>query len=221
MRKNDLATNFVLENTSADLVLDYVTEKEWNEDADLVQRVTSGILTDEDKSYLEDQVGDLSHKRDDRTTEEYVSELFRSWLIEDVLVDLINDCPQPITAEHAGKDAQRKLLSNTSTKSDFKVKYNETARSVEQTSDYTNYWGSVGEMDLRGKKIQTLKQQNGLILGFNVQDQEVILVDPAKKSASKTDNHTGFGGKDANMIDVSEANSVALEDIGELLLEAF
>lgn len=215
--KNDDVSRMVVQQSDGMIIGEFVETHNWNEDAGLIQRLFAGCSTDEDKTYLEDNLEHLEHKMDSRTPTEYGAELFRGWIVEDILVDLINTDSSSVEASVNGEDSERELLEDTSPDADLSVVYNGDSRPVEVVTDYTEYWTRNGEMDFRDWKIQSIKDEDGLILAVDVTKQEVFIIDPQTISAEYIDSHKPYGGKSAYKIQIEDINRTDISQVASVL----
>lgn len=146
------------------------------------------------------------HNRDRRSAERYAQDLVASWVLEDYVISMITD--NDLKLKLSGADKNRKILPNTSVRSDsdYIALYKGEEVNIELACDYSNYWKIKKKIDLRDKKYQKLVDSQSLLLGISILSKNFFIADFRKPiKAQYISCHSPFGGKPAYSIDFKEA----------------
>lgn len=111
----------------------------------------------------------LSSFRDNRSAEQYATELMLGWIVEDALCIALSN--KTTSAHLAGSDKFRDFLAadKITTDQDIIVSDGEHAIGLEVVTDYSNYWSRTNTCDMRYSKINSGESSNSYILGISLQ----------------------------------------------------
>ena len=136
------------------------------------------------KTYPETYENLLScvHNRDYRTPMQYAQDLVCSWLFEDYLMEELSNKGLKISL--SGEDRNRKILKSAkvSSNSDYLVEVNGRTAFIELANDYTGYWNTKKQCDLRDDKFLHIKEginkaDYSLLMGVDFKNQSFFLID--------------------------------------------
>ena len=139
------------------------------------------------------------HQADQRTPIEYAQDLVAAWLMEDhfFFQELASDCYR---LSKNGADRRRQILPNTrvSSSSDFVVERDRNRVTLELMNNYTDYWRRTGQLHLRDRKYDDLKDSRSLLLAVAVLTREFVIFDFRREiPAEFIPSHKGYGWKPA------------------------
>lgn len=199
-------------------IQDFIKQSNWEEEPELVENTLRGNVTDEQEEYLQSKLSGLSHKRDSRSAEEYGRELLVNWLLEDVIVSILEN-DSTITVNRSGEDANREFLENTTADPDLEVSIGAEEYLVEIIVDYTGFWKRSGNIDLRDNKYNHLqKSTNGLVMGIDFDDNTVFIDKPSVLNSEYL-NHHPVWNKPAYRGNESEVEFTDFSELNEELKE--
>lgn len=198
--KAQISEELVKKNSGLSIA-EFVDEEDWNENTELITHLIKDKLTENEASYLEEKLGDLGHLRDNRSCEEYALDLITGWLIEDIFVYLLTDHD----VERQSADKEREFLASPDADSDLAVKINDEEVPLEVTHDNSGFWQREEVWStLRDSKFENLKDENALILGLDMKNEEIFVL-----WAQKADKI----GKEYNHRINKEASKINLEPV--------
>lgn len=137
-----------------------------------------------EKQYPETYSNLLSckHNRDCRTPMQYAQDLVCSWIFEDYLMAELEN--KGLEINLSGEDRNRKILKSTkvSSSSDYLVSVNNKLIYIELANDYTGYWQTKKQCDLRDDKFLHIKKgvegaDYSFLLGIDFKNTCYFLVD--------------------------------------------
>lgn len=200
-------------NTSVEEIVE-----DWKIDNALVENLLKDSVTQSQKEYLEEQLGTnkLAHNMDNRTPVKYGAFLVRNWLLEDIVSDILSS-DADISVKKSGKDSQREFLDSPNADPDLNITLGGSTYYIEVIADYDNFWQPVGKIDLRDEKYPNLQnKENGILLGIDFKNNDVLTGYPMRMEASYTESHDPYGGKQAYRVD---ASTVTFSDFSNLSME--
>ncbi len=159
------------------------------------------------------------HHADKRTPLEYAQDLVASWLIEDSFLLVFNH--GGLSAKLDGADNKRRILPNTetSTASDFSIKFSGSTRKLELMNDYTGFWSRQHILHLRDNKYTKMKNEATLLLALSVTTSEFALYDFEESINVKyIPYHKFYGGKPAYELQIPK--SILKEASSHSIIEA-
>lgn len=191
----------------------FIEEQTWNENSELISRILIGETHEEDENYIEEKLGSLTHKMDNRSAVEYGEELVRGWIIEDLILEEFNSLGIPVKL--SGEDKNREFLEQTTSDADLVTEVDGEITHIEVVSDYTGFWQRSGDADLRDNKYNKLQEhENTIILGIDFDSNEVFAVDPEEINGEYMEVHPVWH-KPAYRLDVSDVAFTSMEEVGQ------
>lgn len=146
----------------------------------LFVQVLACQISDDCERYLNWVLGrpELKHHRDGRTPVEYGMDLVLGWLKEDAVVALLGK--HGMSATLSGSDRRREFLGASSVNSepDLTVFFGSASRKIEVVYDASGTWKDQDRCDLRGKKLERVRSERGLILGVDILNSEAFVYNP-------------------------------------------
>jgi hypothetical protein len=199
------------------VIKQFVNQHDWNEDAGFVARTLTNEISDEDKVYLFDVVGDMNAQSDRRSPKRYAQDLLLNWVIEDHLSEQFAKISE-LEVGLEGVDSNREFLSNLTSDPDFTFVLEKESYDIEMCSDYGGYWEENDKMELRRNKLPKLAEKGVFILAVDIQSQECFFINPQECSSKYIESHPPYGGKSAHQIDLEKTDFTRV-DIDELSFE--
>ncbi len=211
--KVDFIQDLVEANTGLE-VREFIEREGWNEDTGLVVNLLEDQLTVSDEDYLEDKLGDLQHLKDQRSDAGYALELVMGWLVEDLIVNILEENHD---VSRGSADSEREFLSNPEASSDLEVVVDGETVPLEITQDYTGYWQRKGEFStLRDGKFENLKEEEALIIGLDIQNDEIFILE-ADKADKEGKSYNPRINKEASIINMENVEFEDVDDLEEVL----
>lgn len=216
-KKVEFAESFVENNFDLSFE-EFIEEENWEESTELCSNVLSDGLTKEDRDYLNEKL-DLAHLKDSRRPVEYACDLIVGWVLEDGILRILKE-EMELETTLSSADKNRKFLKSPDATPDMTViKSDGTKIPLELAQDFTGYWQRKGKIDLRDNKYVNIKEEDGVLLGLDFENEDFFVVD-----ISETDGHSHYHppfGKEAYTFGFDGIEFHDLEDMKEVLTEHF
>lgn len=200
-------------------LLDYIELCQWKEAFKLCTNLINDCVTGENKRYLENKLGGLSHLKDRRTNEEYALDLILGWAVEDAMRDIFNETLHLNTSLNSA-DKNREFLTSPKAASDFIIYHNDQELYVEIISDYTGFWRNNLRVHLRDDKYLNLKAEDGILLGFDYRNSRFLILKVKSIEGNRVKRikeHRPYGGKPAYEINLKTSDFYQIEDFLDYL----
>ena len=129
------------------------------------------------------------HQADSRGVERFAQEIVGNWIIEDIMLKLINEGKVvQVKCRLNGADKFRRLLSAkcVTEDPDYEVEIGGRVIRVELITDYSGWWKRHEVISLRDRKFNNLSKMNALVLCVDMSDRTFSVFDPANCSAAIT-----------------------------------
>lgn len=214
-----LTNVFVMKHLGYNL-LDYIKHCNWKENFKLCNNLINDCVTGENKRYLENKLGGLSHLKDRRSNEEYALDLILGWAVEDAMRDIFNETLHLNTSLNSA-DKNREFLTSPEASSDFIIYHNDQEHYVEIISDYTGFWRNTSRVHLRDKKFLNLKAEDGILLGIDYRNSSFLILKVKSIEGNRVrriKEHRPYGGKPAYEINLKISDFYQIEDFLDYLL---
>jgi hypothetical protein len=135
--------------------------------ADIFKSALTGNYTARQVLHI-NEVCNLPHNRDTRTSLQYATDLIIGWLSEDAILKMIPNA-QPIGADKDRDFLTKGAISHTA---DIQT----PTKTIELIFDYTNHWSKADKLDLRDNKLDYLKQNNITLLGVAPRTGKALVI---------------------------------------------
>lgn len=171
-RKASITQKIIEKNTGKSLT-DFLEDKNWSIEIDLVIDLINNDIDEQQATYLEEVLGSLDHLKDNRSSQEYALDLLAGWMIEDLLIELLK---QEFEIKRDSADKRREFLQNPEASSDLSISLKDQDVPLEITHDNSGFWQREEEWStLRDKKFENLKKENALVLGLDINNEDFFL----------------------------------------------
>lgn len=211
--KTHKLNNFLLDVCNKDII-NFIESKDYNENNKLLVSLLYDSLDEKQEEKINNITSDLSHNKDHRESKEYLSELIRGWIMEDVLKDLISE-KYDVTL--AGSDNERKILKdnkNITTEADLKI-YN---KSVEVITDFNSYWDYQDYIDLRDNKYNKIKNNNSLVLAVDIENNKIFIFDTDSVINSEKYYNENWS-KECHKLEIEDKNKYNINNINKAITD--
>jgi len=209
-KKAQFTKDLVHENTG-ETVSRFIERNNWSISRELCRRLLDDELKQEDRSKLS-VLEDLDHLKDERSNYEYALDLIMGWMIEDLIIDLINQ-----ETLHASADKDREFLENPEADADLEIDLENNSIPLEIVNDYTGFWKNKRELsNLRDSKFQNLKEEDALILGIDMENRKILLI-PAREADKKGRKYNPRINKKASIINLEEETFHDIENLNKVI----
>lgn len=126
------------------------------------------------------------HQADRRAPEKWAETMTYNWLLEDIMMRLLNNAG--VKCRRSGIDKDRSILNSTNVSGtpDFIISdFNGHHRYMEMNFNSNDYWKSTGNMDLRDNKYRNLVNSNSLLFSICLSDSTFVILDPSYMPAKE------------------------------------
>ena len=194
---------------------DFIREK-YPAKATLFSNLLNDELTIEEHNYLFKKLGSLTHLKNKRTVEEYACDLVLGWVVEDVVLEILNR--SGLRCYLSSADRKREFLTKPRATPDIRVEVKSGPRArLELVKDFTGFWGKYQKIHLRDQKYKNLKKENGILVGIDFV-HKIFFVLPLRKTDAKfIESHYLYGGKPVFEVRLTGVKSARLDEMGEKL----
>ena len=183
--------------------------KSWHYEKDLYERV---LDKDEKTSSIgKDYQDELENVRiacrklsDDRNSRLYMINLITGWIIEDIVVVILQDVG--FNAKLNGDDADRRFLKNPTKEPDIEI---DGSTKLELKSDNTGYCKNTGYYDFKKKSYKLLKEDELVLLRL-VESEEYFVF--TKESCTILGEGKAYG-EPSKKVEVSSGETVDLVNL--------
>ena len=141
------------------------------------------------------------HQADRRTPEKWAETMTYNWLLEDIMMRLLNNAG--VKCRRSGIDKDRSILNSTNVSGtpDFIISdFNGNERFMEMNFNSNNYWKDTETMDLRDNKYKNLIRSNSLLFSICLSDSTFAILEPAYIPAES--NYLQNFGKSGTTLDL-------------------
>ena len=147
----------------------------WQEDEYLCLRVIRNEPYNDDLRYINSIFDNnyYNHKKDNRSSLEFIQNVMLGWLIEDALYIYLKNKGYNISLN--GSDKIRVFKNKPTNDPDFKMILKDEIIYLEQITDYAGYWKKYKNITLRDNKYLHLKQNNIFVFGIDLKNNSFIL----------------------------------------------
>lgn len=202
--KNNKVTNFFEYYNDKNKLKKYC--KEYNINNNIALNIMYNNITF--KQYYEEipkLVKNNNYEKDKRGDINYISEVVRNWLLEDITVEYTENL------KLNGKDKNREILKNPSSEADFTYKN----KKVDLYTDYNTYWEDYNRLEIKKSKYNELKN-NGFLLCLDLVNKKYYKLKVNPEKFKNIGKYSKLGGKKCYRYKFEDYNNINKKDLKNL-----